>query len=315
MRPPLPPLGPPDDPTSDIEDTGVYSLPGAAAEAEGPLQAALICISGRSIGQMFLLTRGEASVGRAPECDVFLDDEGVSRRHAMVLRRDGVWLLVDVGSTNGTYIGGERTDVHTLEDGDQIHLGSGTIVQFRFQDPREVEFHALMQTFKVQDPLTEALNRRAFLAELDKEVGYARRHREPLSLLMFDVDHFKLVNDTHGHAAGDRVLKSIAERVREVKRKEDVFGRFGGEEFTLLLRGTDAEGAFLLGERVRRAVETLESPVDGVSLSCTISVGVATLGPDADGPKALLELADKRLYGAKRKGRNRTESELFDADP
>lgn len=297
--------------TSDIEDTGVFSTAEHRTVAQGARQAALICISGRSIGQMFLLARDEVSVGRAAESDIFLDDEGVSRSHAKVIQRDGRWLLVDVGSTNGTYFRGERVDVHTLEDGDQLHLGSGTVLQFRFQDEREAEFHALMQTYKTQDPLTDALNRRAFVVELEKEVGFARRHGEPLSLLMFDVDHFKSINDTFGHIIGDEVLRGISAKVREVKRKEDIFARFGGEEFVILLRTTDANGAFLFAERVRRAIEQLELDSKGRRVGVTVSVGVATLG-EVDHAEALVGLADERLYRAKRSGRNRTECGLFD---
>lgn len=301
--------------TSDIEDTGIYT-PAAlgAASPEEARRAALICISGRSIGQMFLLSRDELVVGRAPECDVFLDDEGVSRHHAKVVRRGERWVIVDTGSTNGTFHDGERIDVRALEDGDQVHLGAGTILQFRVQDEREAEFHALMQTYKTHDPLTDALNRRAFVTELDKEVGFAVRHHEPLSLLMFDVDHFKGINDTYGHLVGDRVLRAIAGSVREVKRKEDVFARFGGEEFVILLRATDAEGAFLLAERVRRAIADLSLEVGGERVACTVSIGVATLGESEDdeeptrGAESLVALADRRLYRAKRLGRNRTEA-------
>ena len=304
----------PDAITSDIEDTAVYHSAPSEPLGMRKRQAALICISGRSIGQMFLLARDEVNVGRAPDCDVFLDDEGVSRNHAKVVRRDDAWLVVDVGSTNGTFHNGERIDVLTLTDGAQIHVGAGTILQFRYQDEREVEFHALMQTYKTQDPLTDALNRRAFVTELDKEVGYARRHNEPLSLLMFDIDRFKNINDTYGHVAGDRVLRAIASRVRDVKRQEDAFARFGGEEFVILLRATNSEGAFLFAERVRRAIEQLEVDVHGESVQCTISVGVSTFGEGAENAEALVNLADKRLYRAKSLGRNRTETALFD-DP
>lgn len=297
---------PPETATSDIEDTGVYNAAPFRVDRTRGRQAALICISGRSIGQMFLLARDEVTLGRAPECDIFLDDEGVSRHHAKVVRADGAWLLVDVGSTNGTFYDGERIDVLTLSDGDQVHVGAGTVLQFRYQDEREVEFHALMQTYKTQDPLTDALNRRAFVTELEKEVGYARRHGEPLSLLMFDVDRFKRINDSFGHVTGDRVLRAIAGKVRDVKRQEDAFARFGGEEFVILLRATDSEGALLLAERVRRAVEGLVVEAEGRRVDCTISLGVATLGEGADDAEALVDLADRRLYRAKSAGRNRT---------
>ncbi|MEL6183033.1 MAG: GGDEF domain-containing protein [Myxococcota bacterium] len=301
--------------TSDIEDTGIYSTAALRAAPDENRRAALICISGRSIGQMFLLSRNELAVGRAPECDVFLDDEGVSRHHAKVVRESDRWVLVDTGSTNGTFHDGERIDVRALEDGDQVHLGAGTILQFRYQDEREAEFHALMQTYKTHDPLTDALNRRAFVTELEKEVGFAKRHHEPLSLLMFDVDHFKRINDTYGHLAGDRVLRAIAARVRDVKRKEDVFARFGGEEFVILLRATDAEGAFLLAERVRRAIASSEVEL-GDGVACTVSIGVATLGEregdeePIEEAEALVDLADRRLYRAKGLGRNRTIARL-----
>ena len=308
------PTGGPDDPidpiTSDIEDTGIYATAQLRAGAQSARQAALICISGRSIGQMFLLDRDEVTIGRSPDSTLFLDDEGGSRHHAKVVRADERWVVVDLGSTNGTFFRGERVDVHTLEDGDQLHLGAGTVLQFRYQDERELRFHALMQTYKTQDPLTDALNRRAFVSELEKEVSYARRHDEPLALLMFDVDHFKRINDGFGHIAGDRVLRAIAGRVREVKRKEDVFARFGGEEFVILLRVTDVQGAFLFAERVRRAVENLDLEHEGQRVRCTISLGVATLD-EASSAEELVDLADKRLYRAKAAGRNRTEAPLF----
>lgn len=293
--------------TTDLEDTGVYSAP-FRREAGGDRQAALICISGRSIGQMFILGRDEVVLGRAPECDIFLDDEGISRHHAKVVRRDGQWLMVDTGSTNGIFHQGERVDVLTLEDGDQTHLGAGTVLQFRFQDERETEFHVLMQTYKTQDPLTDALNRRSFVTELDKEVGYARRHGEPLAVLMFDVDHFKRINDTFGHLAGDQMLREISAVVRDIKRAEDVFARFGGEEFVILLRGTDASGALPFAERLRTAVEALEVEHEGRHIKATISIGLCTLDEGVAGAESLIALADKRLYRAKASGRNRTEA-------
>lgn len=303
----------PDAVTSDIDDTAVYRVGGLESASMRERQAALICISGRSIGQMFLLVRNELTIGRAPECDVFLDDEGVSRHHAKVVRREGHWLVVDVGSTNGTFHEGERIDVLTLSDGAQIHVGAGTILQFRYQDQREVEFHALMQTYKTRDPLTDALNRRAFETELEKEVGFARRHGTPLSLLMIDVDHFKQVNDSYGHIAGDRVLRTVAAKIRDTKRKEDAFARYGGEEFVMLLRATNPEGAYLLAERVRKAIEELQI-VDGKQyITCTVSIGVSTFGEGVDSAEYLVDLADRRLYLAKEQGRNRTvvTSELF----
>ncbi|NJK88048.1 MAG: diguanylate cyclase [Myxococcales bacterium] len=241
-----------------------------------------------------------------------MDDEGVSRHHAKVIRQDDQVILMDLGSTNGSWSDGERVQVLTLQDGSKIQLGTATILQFRYQDQREKRFHELMQNFKTHDPMTEAYNKRAFMAEVEKEVGFARRHGLPLSLVMLDLDHFKRVNDTYGHHAGDVVIRKIADVVMAQKRKEDVFARYGGEEFALLLRNTSLEQAFIAGERIRRAVEGLEIIHNGRRIPCTVSVGVALLDEKIDQPTDLIEAADERLYIAKRRGRNRTEIALFD---
>ncbi|MBK6690518.1 MAG: diguanylate cyclase [Deltaproteobacteria bacterium] len=298
---------------ADEDKTGIHSVqPIDLIPEPRARSAALICISGRSIGQMFLLAKDETTIGRAPECDVFLDDEGVSRNHAKIIRQDETLIMMDLGSTNGTYAEGERVQVLTLHDGLKIQVGTATILQFRYQDQREVQFHTLMQTFKTHDPMTEAFNKRAFLMEIEKEVGFSRRHGQPLALIMFDLDHFKKVNDTYGHAAGDLVIRAVAQRVMQGMRKEDIFARYGGEEFALLLRSTNIEGAFIVAERLRRGIEELEVTHNGRRIPCTVSVGVALLDENVTRPTELIEAADERLYQAKRKGRNRTESALFD---
>ncbi|MCK6547479.1 diguanylate cyclase [Myxococcota bacterium] len=300
------------EPDGDHDKTAIHAIPALVPdEGPHPRQAALICISGRSIGQMFVLSKEETTIGRAPECDVFLDDEGVSRHHAKIIRQEDTLIVMDLGSTNGTYCEGERIQVLTLDDGMKVQVGTATILQFRYQDQRELQFHAQMQTFKTHDPMTEAYNKRAFLTEIDKEAGFAKRHGQPLSLVMFDLDHFKRVNDTYGHQAGDLVIRSVARKVGQTIRKEDIFARYGGEEFALLLRNTSLEGAFIIAERIRRAIEDLEILHNGRRIPCTISMGVAKLDADAGRATDLIEAADEQLYQAKKKGRNRTEAALF----
>lgn len=298
---------------ADEDRTAIQDVSPLLPEEPGARSAALICISGRSIGQMFVLSREETTLGRAPECDVYLDDEGVSRHHAKVIRQDDAVIVMDLGSTNGTWHEGERIQVLTLADGMKIQVGTGTILQFRYQDESEQQFHSLIQTFKTHDPMTEAYNKRAFLMEIEKEAGFARRHGLPLALIMFDLDHLKRVNDSHGHQAGDLVLRTVSQLVMDTKRKEDVFARYGGEEFALLLRNTSREQAFIAGERVRRLIENMEVIHNGRRIRSTVSVGVATLDDGVEQPTELIERADERLYMAKRKGRNRTETALFDA--
>ncbi len=296
----------------DDDKTGVHEVQPLDPTGATSRTPALICINGRSVGQTFLLSKEETTIGRAPECDVFLDDEGVSRHHAKVIRKDDSLVLMDLGSTNGTYFDGERLDVLTFQDRQRIQLGTATILEFRYQDEQEREFHALLETFRTHDPMTEAYNKRAFMIEIDKEAGFARRHQQPLSLIMFDLDHFKRINDTYGHQAGDLVLSSVARSVQKTIRKEDIFARYGGEEFALLLRNTTEEAAFILGERIRRSIEELEVTHNERRIPCTVSVGIAVMEKNIERSTDLIEAADKRLYDAKRKGRNRTEASLFD---
>ena len=215
--------------TSDLETTtSINSVDNYEGEDTTRLPA-LICICGRSIGQMFVLHRKEVLIGRAPECEIFLDDQGVSRHHAKIVGDNNHRVLFDLESTNGTFHKGHLIKKHVLRDGEQIRLGSSTILQFRFQDEREAKFHSLVQAFKIRDPLTGALNRRAFVTELEKEFGFARRHNLPLSVLMLDLDHFRCVNDKYGHSVGDLILQRVAESIRRSIRKEDIFARYGGE--------------------------------------------------------------------------------------
>ncbi|MEL7369329.1 MAG: GGDEF domain-containing protein [Myxococcota bacterium] len=292
-------------------DTTAVRLFAAPTESNAS-EAAMICISGRSVGQIFLLTREETTLGRAPECDIFLDDEGVSRHHAKVVRQDDAWVIMDLASTNGTFIDNERIEVATLRDALRVQLGTSTILQFRYQDEAESEFDALVQSFRTHDPLTEILDHKSFRLELDKEVGFAGRHRQPLTLVVFDLDHFQRINQAYGHEAGDAVLRAVARASGETLRKEDTFGRLESEAFGVLLRATHVDHGFIVAERIRRAIESLEVQHHGRRIPVTASVGVAALGAAIIRAPDLVEAAQERLFQAKRRGRNRTESSLFD---
>jgi len=154
------------------------------------------------------------------------------------------------------------------------------------------------------DPLTGANNRRTLESTLDREVSLAQRHGTSLSVIMLDLDHFKRVNDRHGHAAGDCVLRTFAARLAQCIRGSDEMFRYGGEEFVIVLRSTDLRGAALLADRVRQAVDALRVDCEGVSLRLTVSAGVASLAP-GDNALSLLQRADKALYRSKGEGRNR----------
>ena len=156
----------------------------------------------------------------------------------------------------------------------------------------------------LRDPLTDTGNRIAMDQTLTREIELSRRHLQPLSLLMLDIDHFKRINDTHGHSAGDDVLKAVAASIKNQLRNVDMVFRFGGEEFLILLSNTSREAAALVGERLRNAAQAEEYVADGRSIELTVSLGCSTLLP-GESAESLLRRADNALYVAKREGRNR----------
>jgi diguanylate cyclase (GGDEF)-like protein len=156
----------------------------------------------------------------------------------------------------------------------------------------------------LRDPLTGTGNRIAMDQTLQREIDMARRHMQPLSLLMLDIDHFKRINDTHGHSAGDDVLKAVATSIKNQLRNVDMVFRFGGEEFLILLSNTSREAAAMIGERLRYAAQAEEYSADGTLIELTVSLGCSTLLP-GESADSLLRRADSALYVAKREGRNR----------
>jgi diguanylate cyclase (GGDEF)-like protein len=164
-------------------------------------------------------------------------------------------------------------------------------------------YRAATQT-ALRDPLTGAGNRIAMEQTLQREIEMSRRHLQPLSLLMLDIDHFKQVNDLHGHGAGDEVLKAVAASIKDQLRNVDMVFRYGGEEFLILLSNTSREAAAMVGERLRYANQAQDYYADGQLIELTVSLGCATLLP-GESAESLLRRADSALYVAKREGRNR----------
>lgn len=274
-------------------------------------QAYLIVISGSAVGKMFKLG-GEMGIGRSPECEICLDDEGISRNHARVEKDDyGNIIIEDLDSTNGTYFNGTRFNKHILRDGDKIQIGSTTILKFSYQDTLEEAFYQNQYDAATKDGLTGIYNKKFFAEQLQKDFSYALRHNEITSLIVFDIDHFKKINDTFGHQAGDMVLRQLAKVVSNALRNEDLFARIGGEEFAVVLRQVDEKRAHVLAERVRRTVEVNKFMWGNTRIRVTISLGVATLRrANFRDANELVHAADEFLYKAKRSGRNRVSSPL-----
>jgi diguanylate cyclase (GGDEF)-like protein len=176
---------------------------------------------------------------------------------------------------------------------------------------KDIKRIATLEAETITDPLMEIYNRRHFERRLEEEFARARRYGFPLSLLLLDIDHFKKVNDEHGHPAGDLVLKGIGEILRSTVRNVDVPARYGGEEVTVLLPHTPDADASILAERIRRAIADHPFRVDttagpGIPLRCTVSIGVAAMTRECVNAGQLLRMADTAMYRAKQDGRGRT---------
>ena len=272
--------------------------------------AYLVVLAGVSAGEMFKLQLDKTVIGRGPRCAVRLNDEGVSREHCQLVREtkeggDKI-VLEDLGSTNGTFCNGIRVDRRELADGDKIMVGSTTILKFTYHDYLDEVFQRQMYESALRDGLTKVFNKKYFTDYLEKEFAFAARHGAPLALSFLDIDFFKRINDGHGHPAGDFVLSELSQLMATLVRTEDVLARFGGEEFTVLCRGTDLAGAKIVAERLRKTVEAHTFSFGAKTIPVTISLGIAAIPDTAIVDHAqFLAASDKALYEAKRSGRNR----------
>ncbi len=271
-------------------------------------RALLTVLTGINAGQVFTIDTDETTIGRGREVTVRVEDVGISRAHSRIVRTmDGKFYVEDLGSTNGTFVGGRRVERAELRVGDRVQIGPNVVVRFAILDEAEEQLAHQLYEASTKDALTKVYNRKYFVERLAAEVAYAQRHKTPLSLVLFDLDHFKKVNDTHGHLAGDVVLRVVAAQVQRTIRTEDVLARYGGEEFVVLVRGIPHANVAHFGERVRKAVERLTVPWEQLQMKATISVGVASLSEcdDQATGETILHRADERLYRAKSAGRNR----------
>jgi diguanylate cyclase (GGDEF)-like protein len=292
-----------------FEDTTRMSPAPGPQPGEGNA-AYLVVLAGSNVGEMYKVEKERTVMGRGESVDIRLFDEGISREHAQVVQEKDATgtrnILEDMGSTNGTFCNGTRVQRQVLSDGDKILLGSTTILKFSYQDKLDEMFQRQMSESALRDGLTKAFNKRYFTERLESEYVYAVRHDAPIALLFLDIDHFKRINDVHGHPAGDYVLIELAKLAHGALRNEDIFSRYGGEEFAVISRGTDVREAQGLAERLRRAVEEHAFSYEGKAITVTISVGVARAPRAGVGsPAEFIALADETMYTAKRSGRNR----------
>lgn len=281
-------------------------------EEPGEKNAYILFLSGPLVGKLHALQGGETIIGRSPDVDIFINDARISREHLSIVVNPQGTELTDLGSTNGTFVNGQRLKTHLLKDGDKVQISSSTIFKFAYQDNLENIFHKELYKMAVIDAVTGIFNKRYFMDRLKEEFSHAKRMNHPLVLMMMDVDHFKKINDTHGHLAGDFALAHLARIVYKMVRASDVFARYGGEEFVLLLRSGEEGGALQLAERIRQTVANTPAQFESHQIPLTVSLGVATLREnDFDTIEVFIEAADQYLYQSKQSGRNRVSAKNY----
>jgi two-component system, cell cycle response regulator len=284
-----------------VHDAAAFQHPKGEARA-----TSLVVIYGEFLGRRFEISDAPLTIGRSPECSIQLADDSASRQHCRVSPGEDGVVLVDLNSTNGTYVNGTAVSARHLRDGDRVQVGR-TIFKFLMGSNIEQAYHEEIYRLKTTDGLTGAVNKRSFDEEMQREFHRFLRYGRPLVLVMLDIDLFKKVNDTYGHLAGDRVLSELGRLICGAVRSEDTFSRYGGEEFALLLPETELADGIRFTERLRSDIAAARFEFDGMTIPVTISGGVADATADMAGPERFVALADERLYAAKRNGRNRIE--------
>jgi diguanylate cyclase (GGDEF)-like protein len=287
------------------EQTRLFQAPVAQSGGKRD-RAYLVVLAGASVGEMYKVEGTKTIIGRGQKAQIRLFDDGISREHAQLVVEGNSIVLQDLGSTNGTFCNGLKVDRRELVDGDKILVGSTTILKFTYHDNLDEMFQKQMYESALRDGLTKAFNKKYFTDRLESEFTFATRHASPLALVLFDIDHFKKVNDTYGHQAGDHVLSEISTLLSGALRAEDVFARYGGEEFAVICRGSDQSQAQVVGERLRKSVESHRFVYEGKQIPVTISVGISVLpNPEVKDANDIVGFADRALYESKNGGRNR----------
>jgi len=261
--------------------------------------------TGPGMGSRYPLSDSPVVLGRGNDCDIRINDHSVSRRHARIQPGADGYYAVDLQSTNGTFVNDVPASICKMKDGDYLRIGN-CIYRYLAGGNVEAEYHEEIYRLTIIDALTDIHNNRYLMEFLDRELSRSARYNRPLAVILFDLDKFKMINDEFGHLGGDFTLREVAACVKGSIRKEELFSRYGGEEFAIVLPETTHEGAMGAAERIRALIEKRRFQYEGKTYPVTISVGVATTSGDHTmTPTELIRSADDKLYEAKDKGRNR----------
>lgn len=304
-KPTAPTEGPNEADKTEVAESDTLKIRLEEAKATAPV---LVVISGKPLGKSFFLTKDSIILGRDLAADISIGETSISRKHTeFIISAQGI-LVKDLGSTNGTYVNDLKVETqatHPLQDGDLVRCGN-TILKFLKEGKIENVFQQKIYDMAHTDDLTGAHNKKSILEILKDEFSRSQMKLAPLTLIMFDLDHFKQINDKYGHVAGDYVLKETCSLIKnKMIRQKDALGRYGGEEFALVLRETPLQIAVDVAERIRSTIEKHNYQFDGAQIQVTISLGISTLDSTTKSSDDLLSTADKALYDAKHQGRNR----------
>jgi two-component system cell cycle response regulator len=264
---------------------------------------ALVVLTGADVGSRQRLD-GTTVVGRDPQAGMVLGDAGVSFRHARFEDRGDAWAVVDLGSTNGTHVNGQRVHDAILAAGDRITLGT-TVLRYEVQDAVDQEYDDLLDRLLNIDELSGLYVRRKFDRELRALIDAARVDGSAIGLLVMDLDGVKAINDAHGHLFGAYVIGESGRVIGRVLGARGIAARFGGDEFVAAIPGATLDQTAAIGEEIRAAIAAHVFVREGTTLRPGISVGVASLPESADDAEPLFNVADSALYRAKKAGKNR----------
>ena len=271
----------------------------------------LIVLYPRQYFRQIPLSQGKTVIGRGNEADIRLEDEMISRKHCELSWDGHRVTLRDLDSTNGTFVDGTLLSgrPRAVDSENRLQIGK-MVLKIDFKDPNEEAFDRELFEAATTDTLTRIPNRRSFVERALGELACARRKNLYAHVIMCDVDHFKKVNDTWGHSAGDMILRTLAQIFARNKRESDLFARYGGEEFVFLLTEMSKVDAQKSAERLRKAVERHRFTFEDKTVPVTISLGIASFkGKDIPTIDAMISVADQYLYYAKDHGRNQVAGE------
>ena len=296
-------------------DRETISLDGPIDLYEGivTVPPALIVVFGPNLGKTYYLQQDEHIIGRSPSCDIHLDDDSISRRHAKITVAHNQTTVHDLDSTNGVFINGHQLPRAVLKDGDRLHLGE-TVFKYLSSTNAESKFHDDVYHMMTVDDLTQVFNRQYLQESLKRELSRALRYKRCLSLALLDIDRFKTINDTYGHLAGDEILREFAALIGRNIRESDLLARYGGDEFAIILPEADPVAAMRFCEKLCAMIASHHFHHGQKTLNVTASIGLQCY-EYTDGAKAgsqLVAAADARLYEAKQAGRNRICTGVFE---